>query len=495
MKMSNATITQKEAQEKLWRKGILVWKLNSAQRLMYENFYNSKTRVPVFNISRRCGKTWTLATIALETAIKTPNSTVHYACPTAVMATKIIVPTIRKLLDDCPADLKPVYNKHDRAFDFKNGSKIQIEGTDEGNAERLRGTSTNLGIVDEAGFIKDLEYLVKDILLPQTLTTNGKLLLSSTPPKHSGHSFVEFIAKAKFNECYVKLSIVDVLDLIKDDPVHLKQHLNPVHVEELKAESGGENSPTWRREYMVEIITDTTHAVVPEFNDELEKIIVQENKKPRYYDAYTVMDPGLVDNTGVLFGYLDFGQAKLVIEDEYLVNGIDVTTENIANFIKSKEMYLWANSGLKDHNKEPVYMRISDNEPILLNDLRQLHGLSFFPAKKDDKEAAINDLRIKLKAEKIIINPRCRNLIYQLKTAIWNPRRTSFERTKDAGHFDLVDCIIYMVRHVQWNKNPTPYKESTGVNIFAGRSSGQQLDATKQGLKDLFIPNKSKNNK
>lgn len=479
-------MTKEEAIDLLWRKGNLLWKLNSAQRTLYDMFYNSTFKIPVFKLSRRAGKSRTLLVLALEQCLKKPGSLVHYACPTAVMASKIIVPEMRKLLEDCPKDLTPKYFKHDRAFEFPNGSKIQIEGVEEGNAERLRGTSTNLGIIDEAGFVDDLEYIIDSILLPQTTTTKGRLILSSTPPKQMGHPFtLKYQENARKNNAYVKLSIMDILDLIRNDPAHLR-HLDDEEVAIQREALGGAASPSWRREFMVEDIVDVNSAVVPEFSEEIIPYIVKESPRPAYYDPYTSMDPGLVDHTGVLFAYLDFNQAKLVIEDEYFVNGSSVTTQNIASTIKVKEDSLWVSPlGIKTK----VYLRVSDNEPILLNDLRALHGISFIPARKDDKEAAINDLRIKLVNHKIIINPRCKDLIYQLRNATWNKSRTSFMRSEEAGHYDLVDALIYLVRSVQWGKNPTPNMVYDHQTTYYNQKA-QELQGVKKDIRDLFLKKK-----
>lgn len=444
---------------------------------------NSEYMLPVVNQSRRTGKSYGLLVMAIEKCLQTPNATVHYVCGTSVMATKIISQNMPQVLADCPEDLKPKYYKHDRCWKFHNGSKLQIEGADEGNAERLRGTSTDLGIIDEAGFVKDLEYLVKDILLPQTLTTKGKLILSSSAPKSTSHAFVDFIKEAKLVDCYVEQSIYQVLEAIKDDPEHLKAHLDEDQVEVLKELSGGENSSTWRREYMCDIMSDIESMVIPEFDKHLQEKIVVQNKKPDYYDAYTSMDPGVTDNTGVLFAYLDFNQAKLVIEDEYLVNGNKVTSSHIATEIQNREHKLWTN---EHGNFNGVFMRISDNEPILLNDLSQLHGMVFIPTQKDDKAAAINSLRIKLAQGKILINPRCKNLIFQLEAATWAKNGKTFERSDKAGHYDLVDALIYLVRMVAWHKNPFPnqgYDPATHFNP----NKNDNLNPTQRAFRDLFI--------
>ena len=39
----------------------------------------------------------------------------------------------------------------------------------------------------EAGFIDRLDYLLKSVRLPQTLTTNGRTIVISTPPDSPAH--------------------------------------------------------------------------------------------------------------------------------------------------------------------------------------------------------------------------------------------------------------------------------------------------------------------
>jgi hypothetical protein len=98
---------------------------------------------------------------------------------------------------------------------------------------------------------------------------------------------------------------------------------------------------------------------------------------------------------------------------------------------------------------------------------------------KDNKEAQINELKIRVKQNKIFIHPRCENLLYHLKSAKWKLKRDGtrdgFERLKDVkeknlrgGHADLLDALIYLVRNVSTLKNPYPidYFELKGENVF-----------------------------
>jgi hypothetical protein len=386
------------------------------------------------------------------------------------------------LLADCPEDIKPEYVKSEKCFYFKNGSVIQIEGTDEGNAEKLRGTASHLSILDEAGFMDDLDYVINDILLPQALTTNGRLLIASTPPKSPSHPFVDLVYEAQKNDSYIKKTIIDAINDIANDPPYLKSRLNPDIVEELKQASGGENSTTWRREYLCDIITDHTRAVVPEFNEAVEKDVVKEWPRPTHYDAYTSLDLGFVDYTAGLFAYFDFKNNKLVIEDELWVNGHDATTKFISEQIKQKESALWVDPMSK--MQIPVYLRVADDDLLTLNDLNRQHALLFIPTKKDNKESAINELRIKIANRDIIINPRCKNLIFQLKSATWTKNRKTFERSADGGHYDALDALIYLVRNVQWHKNPYPVHKGIAFDVFSKGSVN--LNGAAKAIKDMF---------
>ena len=60
-----------------------------------------------------------------------------------------------------------------------------------------------------------------------------------------------------------------------------------------------------------------------------------------------------------------------------------------------------------------------------------------------------------VKDEKIQIDPRCRQLVSQMKSAIWNRTRKGFERNSD-GHSDLVAALVYLVRLAPVRENPYP---------------------------------------
>ena len=71
--------------------------------------------------------------------------------------------------------------------------------------------------------------------------------------------------------------------------------------------------------------------------------------------------------------------------------------------------------------------------------------------------AALNRLRLAVANRQVVINPRCTKLISHLRYAIWNRARSSYARSSDHGHFDGVDALKYLVRSVDWNRNPFPH--------------------------------------
>jgi hypothetical protein len=449
-----------QAIARLWHMGILHWKLEPVQKDLYDAFMGAKSKTVVWACSRRLGKSYALSCIAIEKCLQKPNTIIKFIAPTQKHVKNIIRPLFKQIFNDCPREIRPEFRTADNLFRFNNGSEIQLAGTDSGHAEGLRGGSADLCIVDEAGFCDDLKYIVSSILIPTTTTTRGKIILSSTPPKHFTHEFVDYIQSAKESGNYVIKTIYDGIGT----------RLPLDEIEKIKEELGGEDSPDFRREYLCELIRDDASTVVPEFTSEIQKEIVKEWPRPPHYDIYVAGDIGFRDFTVFLFAYYDFKMGKIIIEDELVMNGKVMTTDALAEAIKKKERECFTNPISKEQQKP--YLRVCDNNLILINDLQALHGLTILPTAKDDSVAALNNMKILLKQGRIIINPRCKTLINHLEFATWNKNQSSFSRF-EGHHYDAVDAIKYLCRSVQQNKNPYPanWGNGSGDTWWSGMSA------------------------
>jgi len=474
-------VSSVQAKQELWRRGILGWKLDPFQKELYQKFFSSPEKIQVVLCSRRLGKTYAVFTIAIEQCLKKPNSIVKILAPTKLMIDDIMTSLFPMILSDCPETLKPQPIRSKYTYVFPNGSRIQLAGTDNGHAEKLRGSYADLCIVDEAGICRDLTNTVRSILIPTTMNTKGKILLLSTPPKEPDHDFMKFVEEAETRGTLIKKTIYDNPRITQDEIDQI-----------IAAYPNGIKDPEFRREFLCELIKDATYSVLPEFTPELEKIIVKEWPKPPFFDTYEAMDIGGRDLTVLLLAYYDFRAAKLIIEDELV---FDFREENntykvFLTELKKKEDVLWLNP-LTEELRSP-YLRVSDINYVVTEELykvsRELDShrtISFVATKKDDKEAAINVLKMMLSAGKIIIHPRCQTLIRHLRNVKWSKSRTDkkFARSPDNGHYDAVDALIYLARSVIYSKNPYParYDYPQGdlyvVNPGAFKnSSNTQLD-------------------
>ena len=175
--------------------------------------------------------------------------------------------------------------------------------------------------------------------------------------------------------------------------------------------------------------------------------------------------------------------------DELVMNGPSMTTSILAKRIMEKEKDTFKT---RENISIPPYMRVADNDLKLINDLYQEHSLLFFPTKKDNREASINAMRIWVQEEKVIIHPRCKNLIYHLKTAQWNKNRTDFLRIKgdialglESSHADGLPALYYLIRNIQVAKKPEGLGDYNKYSSSA-RNKYENLSQSAKTFANLF---------
>lgn len=462
-------ISPQQAREILWRKGrITDFLLDSNQKLLRDQIKSKKRKTHVAVFSRQMGKSYGALGIAVEELLSRKNITICYVAPRLKQGKKIVKTNLDEILKSCPQDLKPKFDRDSSSYVFPSTkSKLELYGFNAEEIESARGPKAHMIIVDECGFMTDLKYGLRSVLYPKLNTTRGPMILVSTLPKSQGHEYWDIVKKAEFDGVLIKKNIWDCPRYTKED------------IDDFAEEVGGYDSVDFKREYLNIMITDEDHAVIPEANEETMARIVKEYQRPPYFDPYVSMDIGVKDLTGVLYGYYDFLTGKIVIEDEATFKGRSFTTANLAASIIQFEERLW---GLKK-----PFLRIADNNNlILLNDLNIDYGLSFIPTAKDNKHAWLNQIRILIAEERLIINPRCKQLIFHLKNATWNKNKTEYERSLDGGHYDLVDALAYLIRNISYTKNPYPKGYGMAYGDGAFRIGGDNRSKFEDHLLNIF---------
>lgn len=486
-----------QARAELWKMGNLQWKLDVTQKDIYDYYHGKTDKTIVINASRRLGKTYLLFIMALEQCLNFPNSIVKFIQPELAMLIKNVMDEVfLPVLQDCPLELQPTFRGKDNVFVFPNGSKIQLAGTDNQNYNKIRGGSCHLAIIDETGFCSDLGHILKYILVPTTLLTRGRIIFGSTTPPNPDHEFIKYMEAAEAQGRLIRKTIWDAVTDGLTAPFGVRK-ITKEYVDEIiqsYLDDGGENSDAFRTEYMCEVISNSDMSVLPEFTKEVQQDTIVEWIRPPFADNYEAMDVGFVDMTGILFAYYDYDNGVLVVEDELIFKGQEVSSKNVSAGIKSKEDTLWKNK-YTGEIQEP-YQRWSDNNLIFINDLAT-HQVYFMPTEKHKKSEYITKLKTWVKERRIYIHPRCVNLISHMKGATWNKDKKDFVRNAQMKHhYDLVSALLYLVRNVEETKNPYPrgYKYAKLGNpndVHYRKDPNSEIPDKFQHFKSMFTPKSS----
>lgn len=458
----------------LWYEGDLSADLRPNGQLWLYNFVrNTVADNPgpdpfVLETHRRLGKSNFALRIACERAIKRPGQRIIYAAPTKEQALPIVRPNLAVVCQKCPPELKPRPFKF--SYEFRNprwphgseSSVIEVYGVNS-NVDAARGGHCDMAVIDEAGFIRRLEYFMSDVLSWQFLNRPDPLcIMISTPPRTMDHPFITtYVPRARAKGRYMGIPASRNPDFT---------HLDEQYVLQIV---GSKHSIAWRREAEIEHITDPDAMIVPEWSYMREHSVMDWQRPDAFYPLVS-MDLGWSDYTHVLFAYVDFTAQKLIIEDEYWTH---YESEGpIVDAIRAKEHTLWFSLPTNrltqsNGNIDPVSQnlapnlplvhkvrRIADADPLVLRSFYSTHRMSFEPAIRHDKDATLSALRHLILSDKLRVHPRCVQLIYQLDNGIWNERRTDYERSEVLGHCDGISALAYLNRQAPWKKNPFPPK-------------------------------------
>lgn len=432
--------TRQQKIDVAWKQGTLHYKLKGKhkhQRPIYDAIRSASFQdYFVLLCARRTGKSFVALLVAIEDCIRHPNITIGYIGPEKAQAAAIVEHNIREILLDCPNHLKPKHNIQKQSYNFPNGSKIVLAGSNNKEEDSLRGSSLFKALVDEARDFNRLNYILNDVLAPATNTDKGQIIIMSTPADTAAHEFFDVAEAAKERGSFVKFTINDC------------NHFDDEQLAAAIAKTGGIESDTYRREYLCEWVTSTELKIIGEWADSYIGVLEPSNEYYQFYDHYIGMDLGFKkDFTSILAATYNFHEATLYVEDEYTNKGIDTVTRKLSIIIKQMETK-WP---------KPAYRRIADNnEPRVLADLNTEYELSFIETTKESLKAMVNQVRDWVKDGRIKVAPHCFQLLGCLNYGVWNTTMKEFDRSNVYGHFDALAALIYLVRNINESKNPIP---------------------------------------
>lgn len=445
---------------------IAPWYLKNYQFDIYELLL--KERFPFIEKSRRIGGTTVCLVRVLEFLQKKELGVWRWMEPWKNQAREIVMPEIDRIQESCPESLKFRFYKTDSFYEHpKNGSRLYLRGVNDDRGESARGPFAHGLTADEYGSWKEADYILNEAMIPQLLSTNGPLWRVSSPPKNLGHLFYDERELAARERRFISKTILDAVpELYTEEQIW-----------EMCKAVGGKDSAAWRREFMCEPVSDPESLIIPEWSEA--NIVDDDYPMPQFLDTYVAGDSGADDNTAMLFAYYNFAKNEIVVENEFVDNGR--TTTYIIERAKEIERELWG--------EMKPYKRVYDADKQLLYDIIGDLKYAVMPPRKEDKIAAIHELRVEVQSLRFKVKRRCVNTIRQLKVGMWkDDKHTDFERTDGLGHLDAIAAAIYLNRAVDRTKNPTPRFHGFDPYTSHIPRSGPDLTQTDAAVAALFRP-------
>jgi phage FluMu gp28-like protein len=150
----------------------------SYQRELIDHITEGRKRI-VLRWARQSGKSWILASLLIWHCARNPNHLALIVAP-GLRQSMILRDKIHELLDKIPLPRRRAILRQRlrTTIKFRNGSQIVALPNSE---HLLRGYTANLVICDEAAFFHNDETIFQHILTPMMATTNGTMIVSSTP--------------------------------------------------------------------------------------------------------------------------------------------------------------------------------------------------------------------------------------------------------------------------------------------------------------------------
>ena len=443
MKLNFSDPKYRDAIHLAWKIGRLDYRLRHSQRAIKLAWEESKkvSRKFYINSTRRLGKSSFLLHIMVEECIKHPNSRWAFFAPVKDGLLDYIEPIIQTTLENCPDSLRPKFDRNRFMFSFSNGSSILFRGSNNQQHRIRRGLDLDGAGVDEGRDVDDLKDLIDSVIFPALFSSNGYLIISSTPADSFSHDLYSYYQLAQVEGWLYECDIDKAAQL---DPEDFPQ----ARIAEWKKET--QRDDVWLREYKCQWLIDSTRIAVPEWKNDYSKAY-NHDIFYKFYHHYVGIDWGSKDFTAIIFATWDFKRAKLVVEGELTFSGTAVRSDKIAEQINIMKLKLWGEDA-------SIYRMISDSaDPILINELNGHPGMNCTPVYKEKSlEAMLNQFRILVAAEKIEVSPTAPMTISNLKSAVWDKQRSMLDKDPYNHHFDHLMALVYLTRGLVPNDNPIP---------------------------------------
>lgn len=354
--------------------------------------------------SRRKGKTEGGAAYLLKIAYENQGCQCLYLALTRKSAKNIIWRTLKKTAHryNIPAEFAESELKV-----VVGSSMIYVMGADAENiAERLRGSSFKLVVIDEIGSWKsDTRYLIDDILGPTLLDTNGTMLIQGTPPPTWEDTDLFYEAWHKKDSAWKKFTILK-------NP-YIKHYDEWVEANRIK-KKWSKDHPTYRREWLAEWVKDEESLVVKFDSGRNKYHDLPPNAKGEYILG---IDLGFDDATAfsVLAVYPALRQIFIVESYQHV---------NMIPSLVAKEVEIL-------QKKYAPIITVADAGGLgksIVQELNQVYHMLVKAADKSNKKANIEIMNSALINNQLFVSDLLIGLINEFSTLQWDSNKKDIDK-------------------------------------------------------------------
>lgn len=345
----------------------------------------------------------------------------------------------------------------DRIVKKSNERAVINIGSIDKDADRLRGGTNHVIHGSEVAFWKmdhgeTITGVFGKILEPTTSIFDGYVLFETTLNGKNG--FHDLWENAK-DYGFAKLLV----------PFSQMMEMGLVSREEFERKKAQVHPLIFRQEYECEFITFLGRAY-DEFDADIH---VQEVANPAdWQKVLMAIDWGFDPSaTCVLFGY---------VQNDIL---------HIFDEIHEKKQLPQATAAMIDqmfdHYKVGTFAAVADHDTARIEELN-LRGIPCGLAKKVNVMGNRMQIKEMLYNDRILIHPRCKFLIRDLETAVWNANKEGdldYGQHASYGHADAEAALRYMVRELSSAETPAP---EVNPHIGSDQVSARAWQLTRERL-------------
>lgn len=423
-----------------------LWEPHPTQKLPLHCVFAQMLMTVFIECGRKWGKSEIEAYILWRWALTRPGG-YYYFAPYQKQAKEILWAPRRLQTFGPQQYIKGKPNNSEMRINFKNGSFIKVDGSD--NFDAYRGINPH-GVVNDE--FKDFRPEFWVAMEPNLATHQAQAVFAGTSPEVENEQFENIAKEAKDLGSYFSF------------PSWSNPHIDKGWLRNKKSQLYKRNEGViWEREYGGRRIFGGPGAIIPMFNREIHvkphQEIMDELFKDRHKLIWLVIaDPGTATTFGVLFTAVNpYTQKVYHLDELYIQDQQETTTSNVVPRIADirDDLYPgWEN--------DIEWIQVYDEAATwFCTEAMTSFDEPFIPTHKaqNKKDAGLSLIKDQLLSDKAVLSDRCVKLAWEIENYI---KDKNGKIPKERDH--LIDNWRYgnAAAGLSLAENPEPKNKKTG---------------------------------